>query len=383
MAQEIPINDFAELSTSLEHVDPAAAAENLCLSAEALLDQCGRESTVNSIRAIVTPHMCDVTLDGKLLHARLARLQGTEDDLPHIVFDETAELTVVTSNYSAMAFREFAGDRTLTVLAGGEPLVNDSRYIKLADKIITTISEKAQQEKLAEATAKAARKHHVLKGAGRAMAAPYRYFTSKDYVSSEYFDNRGESRRVKAGLSLAALVLLYAHLPFGHIDAKIGPVPMPDVIEWIDDGINKTAHKAQGFAQPAGAASVEVGSPVGQVPLLPAYNTEGVPDATTTDGDRDSTWYTGEESQKGLYESDFDFAYHPKNKEEQTTAAFGPDGCYAIDGNFVSGHSYVFTQTPGFNDKVKLSVSNVHTLEVCKTDPQDKNFKGSVYIYRK
>lgn len=194
--------------------------------------------------------------------------------------------------------------------------------------------------------------------------------------------DRQQRRRIakSIGALAATVALLYGHsLVDNHLDATIGGIPLPQPIEAIVDWANMPDHTATAFSKPEHAAPITVGDKNVTIPFVATYDTHEAPDASYLPLEDQ---YGGEVIKPGLWESDFDFGYHPKTRSTKKSAQFDDRDCYTINGNFLKGKTWVFTQTPDINKHITLNVVDSDRARVCKKDPEAKDFNGSLYFWQ-
>ncbi len=390
---------FPELASNLRkgNVTPV---KDLFDRATVLLREAGKQTYINNVPAITTPYGHASELDGKTLYARIASYDVKTKQPEFIVFDETENWEdIVSENPQALRFQEVLGEIVIATSNGIEPVTGDrlEEYVSLVKVIVDDIATQHAKAKRTAAEAKATRKQ-ALK---RKLVSPLQ--KAKDYYGSQEgsrdYKNLGRERMANT-LSPIVIGAVLLGVFYGpqiialDADARLWSVPLPQPIEAIVDWANAPDHDAQGFAKPEGAAPIVVGQPVTEIPLLPAYSTQDAPDASY-----ENSWDTGydfDESRPGLYASDFDGSYHPERKTctsgtganqyqypcDPRSAKFGDDGCYVILGNYRTGMTEVFTQTPGLNGKLTVEATDTKNLRVCLTDPKDETTNGTLYVYQ-
>ena len=220
----------------------------MCEQAVRILEHGGVSSAVNAIPAKITPWFKGLEIDGVMHFARLAQYEKDEQQpLPFVVLARDQEVPVTTPSPSLLTFRDGLGHISLIVSNSLNPLVDDERYVSLVANIISDISEQYQEDVLnrESVTTQARRRFRA------ATQAVKEYFNDGEY--SEFFGDRGD-RRTFVALAMSVTALLgYGHLPFTGADAKIGPIPMPQPIEFLVDWNNAPDHKAQSFDEPTDA----------------------------------------------------------------------------------------------------------------------------------
>ena len=373
----INLGEYPELSASLRgEIRP----ETLYSSCQRLLANCGVESTIDMLPATVTRWYSETELTGQPLYARLGKLHGKrgEGQMPIIVFDESPELPVETGNYLALAFQKFGDKVSLVTQNSINPLIDDPRYLTLAKDIIRGV---AMQDARARETAKDRWTGRVetVKALGKRV---YDYFmdNSVRYSGKEVIDV-GKERRITWGLRAGAFMLAYGHLLGGDIDARIGPLPLPQPIELFVDLANKDEHAAQGFKEPKGAVELAVGDRDKQLPVIDTYDTRGVPDAThtTTYGAPPNERKEYKEvSEPGLYEVNYKTWPPVQSRGGETARPY----CFTVYGNYRGGKSSAFTQDADTAANLRVAVKNTEELEACITGMDALEIEGSFYIWQ-
>ncbi len=361
------MTNLPELAHSLDpETKGVSRAEALYAQAETLLIHAGRTTTINSVPGIATPWSCEIIIGSQLYYARLGKLDNPddEDNLPLFLFDTTPNRNVQTVDAFALRFKEYAGVPSLIAQNELDPLVDDPRYLKVAEEVIRGVAEKYDEYRQAEIAAKAARRNVI----GRTIRHLRQYFNDKNYREGEFTHNVGDHRKVVAGSLALAGVLGYGHLVDGSVDAKIGPVPMPQPIELFVDLGNWPDHRAQGFSEPQGAADLRVGAQNTKLPILDTYRTSGVPDSTRSEGPTGALVHY-EESRPGLYRVDL----------PSPTAKAGE--CVILAGDYRGGESSAFTQDVDIANNVRLNVQSAKELEVCTVEGATQP-EGSFYIWQ-
>ena len=373
----IDLGEYPELSASLRG---ETHPETLYASCQRLLANCGVESTIDMLPATVTRWYAETELTGQPLYARVGRLHGRrgEGQLPIIVFDESPELPVETGNYLALAFQKFGNKISLVTQNSINPLIDDPRYLALAKDIIRDVAVEDVRER-ESAKDRWADRIGTVRLLGKKV---YGYFmdNSTRFNGKEVIDV-GKERRITWGLRAGAFMLAYGHLLGGDIDARLGPLPLPQPIELFVDLGNKDEHKAQGFKEPKGAVELAVGDRDKQLPVIDTYDTRGVPDAThtTTYGAPPNERKEYKEvSEPGLYEVNYKILSPMQNQGGDTA----PPYCFTVYGNYRSGKSSVFTQDAATADNLRLEVRNTEELEACIVDGDGPEIKGSFYIWQ-
>jgi hypothetical protein len=348
------ISHLPELVRNITADPEQETAKDLHAQAQTLLEDTAVKTKINGISAVVSEYTHEVTTGDKKLYARLARYRGRKQPSElFFVFGESEQPKDITAkNPLALAFYDMGGEVSLRVTDGAEQFVDDEQYERLA----TNIVEKIDAERAA------------------VQAKP----------KGEETDERKNVIRSRIIIGAAAIGIAYGHLLFNHVDAKIGPIPLPGPVEYVVDWNNIPDHRATGFAEPIGALHVKVGMPsseVSDVPTLLNYDTGGAPDASTFHSTYD---YRGENSHPGLYESNFNFstAVDPIDSNA-SPAAFNDGSCYTINGDFEPGKTEIFSQSPNFTKKVTLDVVSPDKMMVCKKDARDVSFDSSIFIYQK
>lgn len=372
----INLGEYPELSASLHG---EARPETLYTSCQRLLANCGMESTIDMLPATVTRWYAETELTGQPLYARVGKLSSKrgEEHLPVIVFDETSDLPVETGNYLALAFQKFGDKVSLQTQNSINPLIDDPRYLALAQKVVRGIALQDMQEREAAKDKWADRVETVTRLGRQAYA--YLTDNTQEYNRTlREYSTRGARRRFRLGVSTAAMMLGYGHVLTGDVDAKLGPVPLPQPIEMFVDMANQEDHAAQGFREPKGAAALKVGEQDRQLPLIDTYDVQGVPDAT------DETGYGAgrrlpEVSRPGLYKVNYLSRF--RNPPEAVNAAKDPY-CFTVYGNFRNGKSSAFTQDTDAAANLRIEVRNAEELEACIADGGNAEIKGSFYIWQ-
>lgn len=372
-------NQFPELTRSLELSAEGLAASpaSLCAEAETLIANYGTDSTVNGLAAkISAEYSLRQDIGDRPLYVRLAKLKkpGAGDELPFIVFAEDDRIPVKTPRLRALRFQEYVGDISLVALNGPnpEPVMNDERYLKLVTEITLDIESKSAEGTEAARARREAQKHRFTK----AIAGWFMDKAKPDY--SEYFDTVGQRRTVAVASSLIALLLSYGHVPFGNEDVKIGPLPMPQPIELLVDWNNAPDHKAQSFKEPLEAAELRISDDEMPIPVLDAYDTKGVPDASYIDAQYS---ILKEESRPGLYRVDFAFST-PKPVTEGKETKPTQRNCVTVLGDYHTGVSRVFTQDLTTAQHMRAIVSNTRHLNVCEIEGAPEGLRGSFYVWQ-
>ncbi len=360
MDKKIDIANLPELARNLDPIlGESNTADSLCATSEGLLSSRAIETTINGIPSLVSPWACEVPFGERTLHARIAKLKKPQEgnELPIIIFGDKPGPNITTTNLFALRFKESAvGDVSLMTQNGLDPLLDDERYVELARTIIDDISSQYTQDNLA----RQARKHRISKA-----VKAYFMDNERPYYHSS-FDTIGERRRVTLGASILALVLSYGHLPFGNVDAKIGPVPMPYPVEAVVDIDNRSDHAALGFNEPQQGVELRIGDKNVRLPLLDSYDTSGVPDATFSNGTSMKA-DDFELSKPGLYKVEF-------------VSSVREGECETVRGDYRNGVSKAFTQDSTIVDNVRLNVKSAKELDVCAV--ADVNFTGSLYVWQ-
>lgn len=164
---------------------------------------------------------------------------------------------------------------------------------------------------------------------------------------------------------------------FFGADAKVGPVPMPQPIEFIVDWNNAPDHKAEGFPKPDGAAELSLSNQVVSPPLLTDYDTSGAPDALYEEfvfaESVTNPANIRRQVRPGLWEVKYSLPYTPRNGEKDVLG----NGCIALFGNFTDGRTSVFTQDVG--TEVGISVLDADVAMICGAT--DNHVDGSVFVH--
>jgi SpoU rRNA methylase family enzyme len=343
---------------------PEKTIGDLGLEADTLLNTAGIATTINGEPVIATEEAAPIMLGKDRVYARLARHAGKKnipDGRASIVFCTKPEFTdMATPNgyFSPLVFASAGGDAVSVVAGRNTYAVNEDEHIHIASTILDDLTAK-HNEKLES-------NHQAILQQEAEIAA------AKAEQKARRHRRAMRTRNIGALVTLTGVALYGPQaLDYGHIDAKIGAVPMPDVAEWFVDWNNIPDHEAQGLPKPVGALAIQAGAPVTNVPDLPSYNTSHVPRAT-------NVHKTGspDQSKPGLYKSTFNFDSIGAGKDE-------PDNCYDISGDFSPNKTTIFTQSPNFNRAVKVIIKNSKTLEVCGADiPENYNYTGSLFVYQ-
>jgi hypothetical protein len=365
----LDITNDTTLAEALTAEEPNIA--DLALRAEALLNETGKVTTIDGLSVTATPESSPVKLRDNILHARLARYLGSTADFPSIVFctnDDFSNLQTTNNYFSALVFRKPAEEVHLVAGNGYNPVVDKDEHVKIAQTIIDDL---AGQNRIKVAAEKQKTIADEKKAAEIAEEKRIAAIEKRENIL-DYAIFAGEIVGYVA--LVGALLWGPQALDIKHIDAKIGPVWMPDFVEWLVDANNMPDHRATGFPQPAGALPLSFGTSVNDVPFLTNYNANNAPQATFHSISASAIPY--DESKPGLYSSNFNF---DKTKKDSKPADF----CYDIRGNYILGKTVVFTQTPHFNDAVTLDIKTSNSLEVCKKPSYKDSYSGSVLLYQK
>ena len=385
-ATPVDISDMGVLSDTLRAKEPTIG--ELCEHAADILNRGGAETTVNNISGFATKQSYKVVLDKQPLYARLAcklDKDGTPNGPLSVIFCKGSDFSNIRTNndyFSALTF-DSSGNH-LVAGTGRDPVTDDPKTIQLVTTLVGKLSEELHKDEEAGRTARA--KAEAAERKATEVAAQE---AAKQEIEEKWERYLRHNRRVHRS-KVAAAWLIVAALSYApeivdtaigqHVDVPtIGSVPIfPYEVEMFVDGNNAPDHTAQGFSRPAGALAISAGEPTVSLPLLPEYNTKGVPNASMNDGLGN---YDGELSKPGLYVSDF--STKPKAGNDYFDGDYGKNNCYPIDGDFREGKTSVFTETPGLDKIVSLSVVNVTTLNVCKLPNVPKNAGGTIYLYQK
>lgn len=388
---------YPELATNLRR-GAETPVDDLFGRATVLLRETGKKTYINNVPATATVYAsATLELDGEKLYARIASYEGKLPEF--IVFDETEDSSsIVSENPKALMFKQNIGDGSMDVFTnnGIEPIDGERRkqYVQLVKTIINDIAAQHAASQQSAADAKAARKQKLKRLAFSPLTKVRDYYGSKE--SSRNYNNLGRERMAKTLEPVVIVTVLLGvfygpQIIAGDADARLMSIPLPQPIEAIVDFNNAPDHTAQGFSKPEGATPVTVGQRVTEIPLLAAYSTSDAPDASFWSGDGG---YDFDESRPGLYASNFDATYHPEREMcwssaskiespcESNSAVFNENGCYVILGNYRTGATEVFTQTPGLDGKLTVEAADTKNLKVCLTDPKDSTTNGTLYVYQ-
>lgn len=372
--QGVDLSEFEALRSSLGPESEAGLSgevAGLHYTAEALLEQAGKETTINGLAGVATPQSYQVRMGEVPMYARLGRLAPgksqttSETDPPKVIFCTTSDFNRIrTPNIGALSFTDGLYGPQLIAVNGTEPVIDDPKYIELTKTIVADLSRQYDETKQRERA-------------------------NKSYEARRKQARRETRMRIVGGLAVAGLLLYgqpIAEMAMGkHIDAKLGPVPMPAPVEWVVDMAHIDEHEATAFGKPDGALPLEVGATSIRIPVISNYDTGGVPDASYVRGNGDSNGgvYVREQVDLGLWRSNFSFDDPSSdNKNARPDVRFDPDGCYNIYGNYSDGKSSVFSQTPNINNLVELDLVNASTLKVCKKPDAPDHSVGDIDIYR-
>lgn len=381
--REISIANVPGLVDNLRNEFETSQPEYLYTFANELLDQNGIKSSVNKRPALVTEYACEIPGDSvervKTFYARVAKFES-KDAEPFIVFGETPDKSrIITKNPTALTFSSILDQVVVQTARGLEPIQNTPEQLMLVSQILENIGDQYADARANKLTTKKALSKTARKLMNRPRAI-YNFY-STDKSGHSLADERREKTAAIAGIALVA----YGHLLFTPADAKLFGIPLPQPIEGLVDWNNHIDHVAQGFPMPSGAAPIVVGQPINEVPVLSDYDTSRAPNASYVETMSDTS-YSREMSKPGLYESDYDSEYRNKvssTTPRNTSAEFDKDShCYPIEGNYTQGKTYVFTQTPRFNQDITLNVKSAKELDVCLKNPDAKNISGSLFIYQ-
>ncbi len=349
-----------------------SAAIDLAIRANEFLDRAGKPTFVDGDPIIATEESSPIKVGKKIVYARLARqIRGKygPDQYPSIIFctDPGFDSLSTASKYSPLTFRTPV-DGLLSLVAGDDENLdsNSEKHISDATKIIDDLENQYTEKNRVDFEKKTQAEK------SKAQAEIDRRFNRRQRVK-----HTAELISKVALISVVSTAALYGQelLNWGHNDAKIGAVPMPDFVEWFVDWNNGPDHTAQAFKEPAGALAIAPGKSVGDVPLLPQYKTTGVPNAKVESVNGN---FKGIQSRPGLYKS-----YVTFNPDGTSPEAIDANGCYRVTGNFEPGKTEVFTDTINFNKAIQLKVVSSKVLEVCKGDiPQNFGFAGSFFLYQ-
>ncbi len=373
---------YAALRRSLNAemgLEASGTAEGLCVEADTLIRNFGKDGTINHLPAWVSAgYVQRDDLADRRLYVRLAKLKnpGDGDELPFIVFGETPSLRTNTVKMRALRFQEFAGDVSLRIDEGVEPLLNDPEYLTLAAELIKGIAGHSAAVVEQEQSAKEARRQRVAR-VGQAIRA---YFNDKGHTPRySSFETVGDRRKFILGAWTVVCALSYSHLAFGSADAKIGPVALPLPIELFVDLDNMADHRAQGFGEPEMAVALRIGDKGVRLPLFDEYDAEGAPDATQMHGVAPNYSFT-EESKPGLYKVNYPSAAKLTGTAEGEPK---PPHCFKVLGNYRNGNTKVFTQDAATAEEVYISVKDANELEACVVNDKSGSLGGSFYIWQK
>lgn len=381
--EHLSVSEFPELARAL--TENRSALEALHMSAAALLERDGTDSTINGLPAVVTETYSVVPVNGKSYFARIGALKASkkngsvDDQRLLVVFDEDEDTKVRTLNPYALYFKEFGSVASLVVANELDPILDNEKYAGLVQAIVDDIHRKVSLSDTEKTEARQRR---------RSMYNPFKllsnYFDSTKRTSDGLlfrYDTLGDKRRSRLQ-KLAVVAIAYAHLPFGSPDAKIGPVPMPFPIEFAVDVNNSSDHRAQGFEKPEAAATVIIGAEAVSIPLLPDYDTSGVPDTTFISGFNEYTVYN--ESKQGLYEQDIPEDSVASHQDNPWPLFNSETRCYEVKAATMDGKTSIFTQSVAIAENVVARSSTQDILELCLKNGVSiaELDKGSVFIYQ-
>lgn len=379
----IDLSDYPELSANLEtQKNGYASPEALLTSAEVLLGECGVETTIDNLPAVATKYACTVEHNGQTLYARIGKMTPKRGGahLPQIVFDKTPGLPIETDNFTALGFRFFGDNIAVIVQNELDPLLNEPPYLELVKKVTDRIAVQALESREAARQAKESRRQAVKQVPRRLRA----YFGDRQTIYDKpVADTVGEWRILKFGTTALALILGYGGQTVDRsIDAKLGPLPMPQPIELFVDLNNVPDHQAQGFKKPKEATVLQVGNKDISLPLLGSYDTRGVPSAYNGYGPY-------EESKPGLYRVDFASTANIQAQQSDTTTTsmaqeIAPplEKCVTVHGNYYGAATRVFTQDADTAEKMRITVKDEKTMQACPIEGEEHRPAGSFFIWQ-
>lgn len=401
------------------------------------------ETTRRSQEARVTKYAHEVTSpDGRLtFFARIASFedQSHPNTPARIIFGSSSDdKEILTSNANALLFSDSINGIKLISNKGTEPVFDNPEYLQLVQTIIESIEsqgKRAQREMNAplarriadrclrrlDATlkddepltppAKSQQHHHADQPEETRWHVVVDKTSSNITIVPEQKKPHRKTKIVAGVLSAAAATLCAVHVTMNSHET-------PEEI-------------AKKYPEPINAALADYGTPVDFIPVINDYSNPDIPDAAETatsliGPSAIPIWHIDEydASEPGMRVSTFDFGddwqamhenLHASEMQMQDEyaincdaatqnipfppprcplppprpfapvpgSAFDIHGCYVIQGKFSEGKTRVFTKDPVTNQKITFEVTDPRQAKVCKKDPQETDFKGSIFLWQK
>ncbi len=364
-----------------------------------VLAEAAVDTVINGRPVRVSEHAHEFTLDRSRYYLRIAQFDAPEgerqkDQDIEFLFDATPDAeTIVTPNPYALRLQRMGSSYELVLDNDMKPIVNDPDSFALAQDVVADISTQSMKQRVVRKTLG----ERALEFTQAAHISWNNYFNDMTQRRKSYptqpplvFTTRGGFRKAAWG-SVAALSLAgFGHVPFGHVDAHVGPLPLPQPVELIVDMSNEKEHRADGFSPPDQAIIVSANSNEAAIPLVPEYNTDGVPSAKKTknydyDSDtmrsRPGLWRVDVGSPRMLVRPGSD-AKNGLNTAGEIAEKDSEAVCTNVFGDFYQAdEASVFTQDEVVADHAEVTALNGGILQIC-SDTGEPLPKGTrVYVW--